>query len=476
MTCVDWFGPPTASKWVGCGAKVIGHPLRWGSDSGLAYEIACGSPGKGESQYHFLLSTPFLKEARKRTKILFYDSLTLDFLFEAPNGRTMDDFLDESQSIGWLSFSAEEVFRENVRLVTSGYGRGAIISVGGTHLGVASFINGVERYIVNILSVAGIPSDSHQGSAPGPRPGWCSSFISVYFGSACAQLTQRDLISVERRPPFSRSMDSVTAKVGYATGRSIPEGYSVCYYNAPLESYYEDYAYAQVVEVLLDIKNETSQFAAVFSEYFNIVAEISTNLKSSAFLRRKRNVVGVPGGFDGPYKNMLESISTSRLPLAQGDRDLTWFDDSVVYVYDSDEFPFFLGETYTQWHDNFSTTDEGISIGPVCGELGAHNPNLGECGKRPSLDSRVDLYNVQNSTLFYQGPYEYGENTPEMASSGSKLNQSKHSLNTNVFILFSFGALLLSLLLSRALIMRRRTRAICENDTSNVLSEIEIVN
>lgn len=61
----------------------------------------------------------------------FYDSVTGKLLFTAPIGRSLEDFLKESQKHGWPSFRDEEVNWENVRCLRDG----ECVSVSGTHLG-----------------------------------------------------------------------------------------------------------------------------------------------------------------------------------------------------------------------------------------------------------------------------------------------------------------------------------------------------
>jgi hypothetical protein len=66
-------------------------------------------------------TTDFLKNLSKEEQpIKFYDSVTGNLLFEAPKGRTMDEFLVESQSHGWPSFRDEEVHWEYVRCLKDG--------------------------------------------------------------------------------------------------------------------------------------------------------------------------------------------------------------------------------------------------------------------------------------------------------------------------------------------------------------------
>jgi peptide methionine sulfoxide reductase MsrB len=87
--------------------------------------------------------------------IKFYDSVTGALLFEAPKGRSMDDFLKESASHGWPSFRDEEVNWEHVRCLKNG----ECISTTGTHLGHNLPDRSGNRYCINLVSVAGEPED-----------------------------------------------------------------------------------------------------------------------------------------------------------------------------------------------------------------------------------------------------------------------------------------------------------------------------
>jgi len=73
----------------------------------------------------------FLAEAKKSSKIEFFDSNTGKLLFTAPVGRSMDDFLIESKAHGWPSFRDNETNWENVRVLPDG----ETVSADGTHLG-----------------------------------------------------------------------------------------------------------------------------------------------------------------------------------------------------------------------------------------------------------------------------------------------------------------------------------------------------
>jgi peptide methionine sulfoxide reductase MsrB len=107
-------------------------------------------------------STEFLKyvkehedEIKAGNPIDFYDSVTGKLLFQAPVGRSLEDFLAESKSHGWPSFRDEETNWEYVRCLKNG----ECISESGTHLGHNLPDSKGNRYCINLVSVAGQPEE-----------------------------------------------------------------------------------------------------------------------------------------------------------------------------------------------------------------------------------------------------------------------------------------------------------------------------
>ena len=86
-------------------------------------------------------------------KVSFCDSVTGKVLFVAPTGRSMQDFLQETDKHGWPSFRDEEVVWESVRVLSDG----ETVSVDGTHLGHLIPDESGPRYCINLCSVAGTP-------------------------------------------------------------------------------------------------------------------------------------------------------------------------------------------------------------------------------------------------------------------------------------------------------------------------------
>jgi peptide methionine sulfoxide reductase MsrB len=102
-------------------------------------------------------TTEFLKavrEGKESAPVQFYDSVTGNLLFTAPVGRTMEEFIVESQKHGWPSFRDEETNWEYVRVLKNG----ECISTTGTHLGHNLKDKSGNRYCINLVSVAGQPT------------------------------------------------------------------------------------------------------------------------------------------------------------------------------------------------------------------------------------------------------------------------------------------------------------------------------
>lgn len=111
---------------------------------------------------YFEGSSSFEKDVRKIVAetggpVSFYDSVSGKPLFRAPVGRSVDEFIAESKVHGWPSFRDDEVVWDNVRVLKSS---GETVSTIGTHLGHNLPDNSGNRYCINLVSIAGNPSEN----------------------------------------------------------------------------------------------------------------------------------------------------------------------------------------------------------------------------------------------------------------------------------------------------------------------------
>jgi hypothetical protein len=145
-----------SQKAHGTSEKPVVKDLRWKCDFETADRI-CNFNRHYAEFAGYWQTTDFLKDVRENyaddKPIDFYDSVTGKLLFTAPKGRTMEEFLLESQSHGWPSFRDEETNWEYVRCLENG----ECVSTTGTHLGHNLPDSKGNRYCINLVSVAAPP-------------------------------------------------------------------------------------------------------------------------------------------------------------------------------------------------------------------------------------------------------------------------------------------------------------------------------
>jgi peptide methionine sulfoxide reductase MsrB len=144
-----------APKAHGTTEKPVQEELRWKVDRRTANRICCFNRHAAEYPGYWKAETKFLKEVSRDEPTVYYDSVTGKPLFVAPIGRSMENFLGESETHGWPSFRDQEVVWENMRVLKA---TGEAVSADGTHLGHNIPDAKGNRYCINIVSVAGRPA------------------------------------------------------------------------------------------------------------------------------------------------------------------------------------------------------------------------------------------------------------------------------------------------------------------------------
>ena len=128
--------------------------LRFGADHKTADRICCYNRRYAEfSGYWHGAGKTLESELRAAGQLTFYDAVTGKPLFEAPKGRSVDDFIQESMHHGWPSFRDAEVIWDNIVVLDGG----ETVSADGTHLGHNLPDRSGNRYCINLVSVAGQP-------------------------------------------------------------------------------------------------------------------------------------------------------------------------------------------------------------------------------------------------------------------------------------------------------------------------------
>ena len=109
-----------SQKKHGTSDSPVQKDLRWSCDYETADRI-CNFNRHYAEYAGYWQTTDFIKSLKdEELPIKFYDSVTGKLLFQAPVGRSLEDFLKESQSHGWPSFRDQEVVWDDVRCLKDG--------------------------------------------------------------------------------------------------------------------------------------------------------------------------------------------------------------------------------------------------------------------------------------------------------------------------------------------------------------------
>lgn len=192
-----------------------------------------------------------------------------------------------------------------------------------------------------------------------------SAVEPVYFGNGCFWGRQYDYAMAEQKI-LGRAPTEVSALAGYAGGKSVSPSNKVCYYYTPDKNeVYERLGHAEVVQVELRAGTDSekeAQFKAMADVYFKQFRR----LPGGKMLRLDpqdagpgyRNVIGIPGGVNGPLFKVLQAANVNGMDLREGAGG-AWREDgrpaeddllNVVWVVDSDALPFHAAERYHQFH------------------------------------------------------------------------------------------------------------------------------
>ena len=179
--------------------------------------------------------------------------------------------------------------------------------------------------------------------------------VQIYLANGCYWERQWAYYEVETtHPAFSRSDANFSAKVGYAGGTRAGNGAPVCYHSGDARDY-SRIGMAEATRVVLDRSNAENQMKALARDF---------STPSLAHLANERaRILGTgarPTGqwsacraahlrLSTPIFAAENTFNMQLNPGRGGDADAL----NVVYVYDSDLFPFFDGEVYHQAHCNF---------------------------------------------------------------------------------------------------------------------------
>jgi len=175
--------------------------------------------------------------------------------------------------------------------------------------------------------------------------------VPLYFGVGCFWHVQHEFIKAEERI-LGRLADDFTSLAGYAGGlkQSDEPNDLVCYHNLLGVGDYGKKGYGEVVG--MSIPGDSIQ--AFAKEYFSLFTAGDRPDKGDRG-PEYRSLIGLPGGTSSPYFNEINEMAKSQgLQLKSGrGNDPDTLGKKIVWIMDSNVFPFKQAEIYHQYHDGF---------------------------------------------------------------------------------------------------------------------------
>ncbi|KAL7470749.1 hypothetical protein ACHAXS_011008 [Conticribra weissflogii] len=164
----------------------------------------------------------------------------------------------------------------------------------------------------------------------------------VYFGAGCFWHVQHEFVEAERKL-LNRKDKELTSRTGYAGGLKTDGEGRVCYHNFQSIADYGKLGHGEVVGMTIP-ESSIGDFAV---EYFKLFGEKGGKIRVfSPFMQKKRSLLGLPGGTSHPMYAQVEAAGKVRgmtLVAGKGDEPDT-LGKRLVYVYDSNKFPFYQAE------------------------------------------------------------------------------------------------------------------------------------
>lgn len=181
--------------------------------------------------------------------------------------------------------------------------------------------------------------------------------VDVYFGVGCFWHIQHEFVEAERQL-LQRGDHQLTSRTGYAGGTKADKEGRVCYHNFQSVADYGKLGHGEVVGMTLP-SDKVADFAQVYFSLFNPRTKDRVDPQDRG--GEYRSLLGLPKGVDNPlYEGIAKAAEAAGFKLEQGKgNDPDTLGKQLVYVYDSNVFPFYQAEVYHQYHNDFQSPAYG---------------------------------------------------------------------------------------------------------------------
>lgn len=189
------------------------------------------------------------------------------------------------------------------------------------------------------------------------QPALAAEEVDVYFGVGCFWHIQHEFVLAEKNI-LGRSDEQLTSRTGYAGGKSTDKEGRVCYHNFQGVADYGKFGHGEVVGMRIPESN-IGDFAKEYFSYFN--PKTGERVDPMDRGGEYRSLIGLPGGATNPYYKEVQAAADAKgftLELGKGN-DPDTLGKKLIYVYDTQKFPFYQAEVYHQFHDDFQSPPYG---------------------------------------------------------------------------------------------------------------------
>ncbi len=180
----------------------------------------------------------------------------------------------------------------------------------------------------------------------------------VYFGVGCFWHVQHEFVHAEQNI-LGRDSSQVTSAAGYAGSDKLAKSSRdptnkgiVCYHNLMGEGDYGKLGYGEVVGMKIpETKGAMTAFAKEYFSLFKNGDRPDLGDRGPEY----RSLLGLTGGMSNPLMAEIEKEANAvgiQLKAGKGS-DADTSGKKIVWVMDSDKFPFQQAEIYHQFHDGF---------------------------------------------------------------------------------------------------------------------------
>jgi peptide methionine sulfoxide reductase MsrA len=175
--------------------------------------------------------------------------------------------------------------------------------------------------------------------------------------SQCFWHIQHEFIEGEKMI-LGRNPHQYTAAAGYAGGKSTDNEGRVCYHNFQGIADYGKLGHGEVVGMTIP-QSKIGEFAELYFSLFNPKTKDRVDPLDRG--GEYRSLIGLPGGTKHTSYPVVQAAAEKagfKLEVGKGN-DGDTLGKQLVYVYDSNKFPFYQAEVYHQYHNDFQSPPYG---------------------------------------------------------------------------------------------------------------------